>query len=132
MLLGKPFGGGLKPIRESPALIVAEFSFVTNAAPSGGHLESDRSSVTAAVDTILLHSVGWTDDVDDLPLTHAFGYMQGYQEVIASARCARLYERILVVFCFLGVFKCCRNKRTFFELHSIWSAFVKSFVHQAD
>lgn len=49
-------------------------------------MESDRLSVTAAVDSVLLHCVGWTDDIDDLPLTQSFGYMQGYQEVVPTTR----------------------------------------------
>lgn len=49
-------------------------------------MESDHSAISAGIDTVLLHSVGWTDDVDDLPLTHSFGYVQGYHEVIDIAR----------------------------------------------
>lgn len=65
---------------------IAEFSFETNASPSGGHLESDRLSATAGVDELRLQSLGWTDDVDDFPLTHSFGYLHGYQEQIAIGR----------------------------------------------
>ena len=65
---------------------IAEFSFETNASPSGGHLESDRLSATAGVDELRLQSLGWTDDVDDFPLTHSFGYLHGYQEYIAIGR----------------------------------------------
>lgn len=49
-------------------------------------MESDHSAVTAGIDTVTLYSVGWTDDVDDLPITHSFGYIQGYHEVVAIAR----------------------------------------------
>lgn len=54
-----------------PRSVLAEFSLETNAPPAGGHLESDLLSVTAGVDELLLLSLGWTDDVDDLPLTHS-------------------------------------------------------------
>lgn len=44
---------------------------------------------------MLLRSLGWTDDVDDLPLTHYFGYVEGYQEVIETARClSRAFTRL--------------------------------------
>ncbi|CAM9187348.1 unnamed protein product, partial [Hapterophycus canaliculatus] len=72
----------------------AEFTIETNAPPSGGHLQSDRLSVTAAVDPVLLRSLGWTDDVDDLPLTHSFGYVQGYQEGIPTASGSALVNRL--------------------------------------
>ncbi len=65
---------------------IAEYTFETNSPPSGGYLAVDRSSVAAAVDNVLLQCVGWTDDVDDLPLTQSFGYMQGYQEVVPTTR----------------------------------------------
>ncbi|CAM9609633.1 unnamed protein product, partial [Ectocarpus fasciculatus] len=63
----------------------AEFSFETNAPPSGGHVKSDRLSAIAGVNPVVLQTLGWTDDVDDLPLTYSFGYIHGYQEVIAIA-----------------------------------------------
>lgn len=49
-------------------------------------MKSDIVSVTAAVDTVLLQSLGWTDAVDDLPLTHSFGFVYGYQEAFSAAR----------------------------------------------
>ena len=71
----------------------AEFSFATNAPPAGGHVESDLPSVTAAVDKVLLQSLGWTDDVDDLPLKHSFGFLYGYQEAFLAARSVLSWER---------------------------------------
>lgn len=80
-------GESAESVRSSLTIdFAAEFSFQTNAPPSGGHVESDHSAISAGIDTVLLHSVGWTDDVDDLPLTHSFGYVQGYHEVIDIAR----------------------------------------------
>lgn len=52
-------------------------------------MESDSLSVAAAVDTVLLQSLGWTDDVEDLPLTHSFGFVYGYQEGFLVARSVR-------------------------------------------
>lgn len=63
-----------------------EFSFETNAPPAGGHVESNTSSATAGVDGVRLQSIGWTDDVDDLPFTHSFGFVHGYHEVATIAR----------------------------------------------
>lgn len=64
----------------------AEFSFETNAPPVGGHLTSDRLSITAGVDTVVLESTTWTDDFDDLPVSYAFGYTHGWHEVVSRSR----------------------------------------------
>ncbi|CAM9110513.1 unnamed protein product [Ectocarpus fasciculatus] len=72
----------------------AEFSFETNAPPAGGHVESNTSSATAGVDGIRLQSIGWTDDVDDLPFTHSFGFVHGYHEVATIASESVLLNRL--------------------------------------
>lgn len=58
----------------------------TNAPPVGGYIACDRSSIVAGVDEVLLHSIGWTDDYEDLPIMHSFGYVHGYREVTSIAR----------------------------------------------
>ncbi|CAM9178019.1 unnamed protein product, partial [Sphacelaria rigidula] len=65
----------------------ADITIDTNAPPVGGYIACDRSSIVAGVDEVLLHSIGWTDDYEDLPIMHSFGYVHGYREVtsIASA-----------------------------------------------
>ncbi|CAB1098624.1 unnamed protein product [Ectocarpus sp. CCAP 1310/34] len=64
----------------------AEYSFETNAPPAGGHVESNTSSANAGVDGVRLQSIGWTDGVDELPFTHSFGFVHGYQQVATIAR----------------------------------------------
>eukprot|EP00752_Nemacystus_decipiens_P006052 g5462.t2 len=77
---GRMYTFSLSATDDSGLVGYAEFSFETNAPPSGGHLEADVLSVTAGVDETLIQSLGWTDDVDDFPLTHSFGYVHGYLE----------------------------------------------------
>ncbi|CAM9396526.1 unnamed protein product [Ectocarpus sp. 4 AP-2014] len=72
----------------------AEFSFETNAPPAGGHVESNTSSATAGVDGVRLQSIGWTDDVDDLPFTHSFGFVHGYKQVATIASESVLVNRL--------------------------------------
>lgn len=64
----------------------AEFTIETNAPPLGGYITSDSSTLTAGKDRTTLHSKGWTDDYDDLPIMHSFGYVYGYRELISVAR----------------------------------------------
>lgn len=64
----------------------AEFMIETNAPPLGGYITSDSSAVTAGKDRILLRSKGWTDDYDDLPIMHSFGYVYGCRELTSIAR----------------------------------------------
>ncbi|CAM9843656.1 unnamed protein product, partial [Ectocarpus sp. 4 AP-2014] len=61
----------------------SEFSFETNAAPVGGYVSSDLLQVYAGEDTVLLHTMGWTDDFEDLPMTYEFGYTHGWHEVLS-------------------------------------------------
>ncbi|CAN0410705.1 unnamed protein product, partial [Ectocarpus sp. 12 AP-2014] len=72
----------------------AEFSFETNAPPAGGHVESNTSSATAGVDGVRLQSIGWTDDVEDLPFTHSFGFVYGYQQEATIASESVLVNRL--------------------------------------
>lgn len=51
----------------------AETTLVANAAPTGGYVEATPRTGVAALDTFNLESLGWSDDVDDLPLTYSFG-----------------------------------------------------------
>ncbi|CAM9387820.1 unnamed protein product [Ectocarpus sp. 12 AP-2014] len=59
----------------------SEFSFETNAAPVGGYVSSDLLQLYAGEDTVVLHTMGWTDDLEDLPMTYEFGYTHGWHEV---------------------------------------------------
>lgn len=45
-----------------------------NAAPTGGHVDASPRAGVAAVDTFVLESLDWTDEVDDLPLLFSFSY----------------------------------------------------------
>lgn len=63
-----------------------EFSFETNSPPVGGYLISDSLSATAGVDSVTLQSTSWTDDFDDLPVSYAFGYAHGWQEIVSATR----------------------------------------------
>ena len=60
---------------------IAEFSFETNAAPVGGYVDSDLREMTAGRNAVLLQTMAWTDDFDDLPLAYEFGYTHGWHEV---------------------------------------------------
>lgn len=42
--------------------------------------------ITAGQDAVTLQTVGWTDDVDDLPMAYEFGYTQGWHEVLSVSR----------------------------------------------
>lgn len=59
----------------------AEFSFETNAAPVGGHVYSDMLDMTSGQDKVLLQTIGWVDDFEDLPMAYEFGYASGWHEV---------------------------------------------------
>lgn len=63
-----------------------EFTFETNSPPVGGYLISDLLSATAGVDSVTLQSTSWTDDFDDLPVSYAFGYAHGWQDITSVAR----------------------------------------------
>ncbi|CAM9100098.1 unnamed protein product [Ectocarpus sp. 8 AP-2014] len=91
---GQVYSFSLSATDASGLVGYAEFSFETNAPPSGGHLKSDRFSATAGVNPVVLQTLGWTDDIDDLPLTYTFGYIQGYHEVIAIASESALVNRL--------------------------------------
>lgn len=60
---------------------IADFSFETNAAPVGEYVDSDLREITAGHDAVLLQTVTWTDDFDDLPLAYEFGLAHGWHEV---------------------------------------------------
>lgn len=61
-----------------PCLIgFAELSVLVNSAPYGGHVEASPREGTAALDSFLLESLEWTDEVDDLPLLFSFYYANG-------------------------------------------------------
>lgn len=45
---------------------------MTNAPPTGGHVKATPRTGVAALDTFVLESLDWSDDVDDLPLTYSF------------------------------------------------------------
>ncbi|CAM9196214.1 unnamed protein product, partial [Ectocarpus sp. 8 AP-2014] len=59
----------------------SEFSIETNVAPVGGHVSSDLLQVYAGEDAVMLQTLGWTDDFEDLPMTYEFGYSHGWHEV---------------------------------------------------
>ena len=65
---------------------VAEYSFETNAAPVGGYVDTDQRQITAGRDTVLLQTMAWTDDFDDLPVTYQFGYTHGLRKVLSASR----------------------------------------------
>lgn len=67
--------------------VTAEYSFETNAAPVGGYVDSDLRQITAGKDRVLLQTMAWTDDFEDLPMTYEFGYVPGWVEVRSSSRC---------------------------------------------
>lgn len=60
---------------------IVEFYFETNAAPLGGYVDSDLREMTAGQDAVLLQTMAWTDDFDDLPLAYKFGYTHGWHDV---------------------------------------------------
>ena len=64
----------------------AEFSFETNAAPVGGYVSSDLLEVNAGEGEVVLQTMGWTDDFEDLPMTYEFGYSHGWHEVLSVFR----------------------------------------------
>lgn len=65
---------------------MAEFSFETSSSPLGGYVSSSVYSATAGMETVTLEGVAWTDDVDLFPITYAFGYVHGAQEVLSVSR----------------------------------------------
>ncbi|CAM9646533.1 unnamed protein product [Scytosiphon promiscuus] len=64
----------------SGAAGLAEVSVLMNAAPTGGHVEVTPRAGRAAIDTFVLESLDWTDEVDDLPLMFSFAYINGQDE----------------------------------------------------
>lgn len=60
-----------------PGTGYAQFTVAVNSAPYGGHVEAVPRVGTAALDTFLLQSLEWTDDVDDLPMLYSFSYAKG-------------------------------------------------------
>lgn len=64
----------------------AEFAFETNSAPIGGYADSNQRQVTSGRDMVLMQTMGWTDDFDDLPMTYQFGYTHGWQNVLSVSR----------------------------------------------
>lgn len=78
----------------------AEFSFETNAAPVGGYVNSNLRQITAGQDEVLLQTMAWVDDVDDLPLTYEFGYAHGWHKVASVSRCG---ERNFCTLTFNGI-----------------------------
>lgn len=67
--------------------IAAEYTFETNAAPVGGHVTSDLRLVTAGRDKVLLETMAWVDNFEDLPMAYEFGYVHGWEEVRSATRC---------------------------------------------
>lgn len=65
---------------------ISEFFFETNAAPVGGYVDSDLRRMTAGQDKVVLQTMGWTDDIDDLPMVYEFGYTNGWHEVLSVSR----------------------------------------------
>lgn len=66
--------------------LVLEFSFQTNAPPVGGYVSSNMMRITAGQDAVTLQTLGWTDNVEDLPMAYEFGYAQGWHEVLSVSR----------------------------------------------
>ncbi|CAM9632430.1 unnamed protein product [Ectocarpus sp. 6 AP-2014] len=64
----------------------SEFSIETNDAPVGGHVSSDLLQVHAGEDAVMLQTLGWTDDFEDLPMTYEFGYSHGWHEIRSVSR----------------------------------------------
>lgn len=64
-------------------LDVAEFSFETNAAPVGGYVESDLLNIVAGEDTVLLQTMAWKDDFDDLPISFEFAFIHGWHHSVS-------------------------------------------------
>ncbi|CAM9247691.1 unnamed protein product, partial [Ectocarpus sp. 12 AP-2014] len=58
----------------SQATGFADMTLTINAAPTGGHVEASPRAGVVAVDTFVLESLDWTDEVDDLPLLFSFSY----------------------------------------------------------
>ncbi|CBJ29756.1 conserved unknown protein [Ectocarpus siliculosus] len=58
----------------SQATGFADMTLTINAPPTGGHVDASPRAGVAAVDTFLLESLDWTDEVDDLPLMFSFSY----------------------------------------------------------
>ncbi|CAM9935318.1 unnamed protein product [Scytosiphon promiscuus] len=58
----------------------AELSVIMNAAPTGGSVDASPRAGLAATDMFTLESLGWTDEVDDLPLMFSFAYINGQDE----------------------------------------------------
>ncbi len=76
----------LEPDFDRFADIDAEYSFETNAAPVRGYVNSNQRQITSGLDMVLMQTMGWTDDFDDLPMTYQFGYSHGWQDVLSVSR----------------------------------------------
>lgn len=44
-------------------------------------MDSDLREMTAGQNAVLLQTMAWTDDFDDLPLAYEFGYTHGWHDV---------------------------------------------------
>lgn len=73
-------------VHRTPYSDVSEFSFETNAAPVGGYVASDLLNMVAGEDTVLLQTMAWNDDVDDLPISYKFGFIHGWHHVLSVSR----------------------------------------------
>lgn len=65
----------------------AELVVSVNSAPYGGYVDATPRVGTAAQDVFLLESLGWTDDVDDLPLVTSFHYANGGVSSLGPSKC---------------------------------------------
>ena len=82
----------------------AEFSFETNAAPIGGYVDSNLREMTAGQDAVLLQTMAWTDDFDDLPLAYEFGFTHGWHGVSSLDRSdvyAFFFARMISRYCLI-------------------------------
>lgn len=59
---------------------------MTNAAPIGGYVDSDLRQIVAGQDEVMLQTMAWTDDFEDLPMVYEFGYTHGWHEVLSLSR----------------------------------------------
>ncbi|CAM9773342.1 unnamed protein product [Scytosiphon promiscuus] len=80
---GRTYTFSLSATNPSGGIGYTEFFFETNAAPVGGYVDADLRQMTAGEDPVLLRTMGWTDDFEDLPMTHKFGYTDGVHEVLS-------------------------------------------------
>lgn len=72
------------PTHRVPPKGYAQISVLVNSAPFGGYIVASPTAGTAALDTFYIASLGWTDEVDDLPLAFGFSYANGQVRVDVS------------------------------------------------